>query len=312
MGLVQHPQKGAFFLLGAHGLCQLQVPPGIQVQLHEAAGGIVLQLPDVFQVVFLQCQQGLQKGSAGGQGSGEGGKAQLLNGFSEVSLQAGAGLFKIEVLGLSLVHTAVQAAEQGVRNGLFLHALAETQHLAGGKPAQLGGNGSGIRAGSGKESAGGQIAEGQAVLAALAVNAAHVVVFALLQHAAFGNRAGGDDPGDVPLHQSLGQRRVLHLFADGDLIALLNKSRNIGIHAVVGHAAHGGLLLLGLAAVPAGQGQVQLPGRQLGVLVEHFIEVPQAEKQDAVLIPGLHLLILPLHGSQFFFCHNCFLFYVVL
>ena len=80
---------------------------------------------------------------------------------------------------------------------------------------------------------------------------------------------------------------------------------------MIGHAAHGGLLLLGLAPVPAGQGQIQLPGRQLGVLVEHFVEVAQPEKQDAVLIAFFDLLILPLHRRQFIgrLCHwhNLFL-----
>ena len=75
---------------------------------------------------------------------------------------------------------------------------------------------------------------------------------------------------------------------------------------MVGHAAHGGLLLLGLGAIPAGQGQIQLPGGKLGVFVEHLVEVAETEKQNAVLIAFLDLLILPLHGSQFIcgFCHG--------
>ena len=307
VGFVQYPQQGALFLLGAHGLCQLQVPPGIQIQLHKAAGGVVLQLPDVFQVIFLQGQQSLQQSPAGGQCCGEGGKAQLLHRAAEMAFQAGTGLFKIEILCLTLVHAAAQAAEEHIGDGLILYPLTKAQHLAGGEAAQFGSNGSGVGAGGGEERAGRQVAKGKAELAALAEDAAHVVILALLQHTAFGDGAGGDDAGNVPFHQSLGQGRVLHLLTDGNLIALLHQPRNIGVHAVVGHAAHGRLLLLGLAAVPAGQRQVQLPGCQLGILVEHFIEVTQAEKQNAVLIPGLHFLILPLHGSQFFFCHNCFL-----
>ena len=73
---------------------------------------------------------------------------------------------------------------------------------------------------------------------------------------------------------------------------------------MIGHTAHGSLLLLGLGPVPGSQRQVQLFGRQLGVLVEHFIEVPQPEEQNAVLILLLDGIILPLHGGQFrCLCH---------
>ena len=78
---------------------------------------------------------------------------------------------------------------------------------------------------------------------------------------------------------------------------------------MVGYAAHGGLLLFGLRPVPAGQGQIQLPGSELCVLVEHFVEIAQAEEENTVLVPGLHLLILPLHGGQFCSCHGFVLFY---
>ena len=53
VGLVQHPQKGAFLFLAPKGFRKLQIPPGIHIQLHEFAGGVVLQLTDVGQVVFL-------------------------------------------------------------------------------------------------------------------------------------------------------------------------------------------------------------------------------------------------------------------
>jgi len=68
---------------------------------------------------------------------------------------------------------------------------------------------------------------------------------------------------------------------------------------VVGHAAHGSLLFLRLAPVSGGESQLQLPGGQLGVIVEHLVEVAQTEKQQAILVAGLYFVVLLLHGSKF-------------
>ena len=78
---------------------------------------------------------------------------------------------------------------------------------------------------------------------------------------------------------------------------------------MVWHPAHGGLLLLGLAPVPAGEGQVQFPGGQHRVVIEHLVEITQAEHEDAVIVPGFDILILPLHRRQFCFCHVVILSY---
>ena len=252
VGLVQDPQQSPPLFLGAHGLRQLQVPPGIQIQLHEAAVGVVLQLPDMGQVVLLQGQQSLQQGPAGADGPGKGAHAQILDRFSKVLVEQLFTLRQLEVPGGALVYAAVQPAEENVGNFLLLSALSEAKNLAGGKPAQLRADAAGIHTGCGEKSAGRQVAEGQAVPAALGADAAHEVILGLFQHAAFRHRAGGDDSGDVPLYQALGRGGILHLLADGDLVALLHQSGDIGVYAVVGYAAHGGLLLFGLRPVPAG------------------------------------------------------------
>ena len=54
VGFVQHPQQRTLLFLGAHGLRQFQIPPGIQVKLHEPSGGVVLKLADMGKIVFLQ------------------------------------------------------------------------------------------------------------------------------------------------------------------------------------------------------------------------------------------------------------------
>ena len=118
------------------------------------------------------------------------------------------------------------------------------------------------------------------------------------------NGARRDDTNHIPLHQPLCLLRILQLLTDSHFVALGHQPGNIGIHAVIGHTAHGSLLLLGLGPVPGSQRQIQLFGRQLGVLVEHFIEVPQPEEQNAVLILLLDGVVLPLHGGQFrCLCH---------
>ena len=106
-----------------------------------------------------------------------------------------------------------------------------------------------VRTDRGKERTGGHIAEGQTKLAAFSIDAANVIVFVFVQHAAFGDGAGGDDAGDFPLYQSFGQGGVRHLFTDGNLVALLHQPGNVGIHTVIRHAAHGSLLFLGAASV---------------------------------------------------------------
>ena len=79
---------------------------------------------------------------------------------------------------------------------------------------------------------------------------------------------------------------------------------------MVRHTAHRGLLFLGLVPIPGGEGQIQFSSRQLGILVEHLVEVTQAEKQDAILVLFFNVVILPPHGGQFIirFCHRLNLF----
>ena len=216
------------------------------------------------------------------------------------------GFLQIKFLRLSLVHAAVEAAEQRVVDGVAVHVRAEANHLAGREAAKLGADGLGVGADRGIESAGGYIAESQAKAPARAVDAAHIVIFALVEHTALRHGAGGDNAGDIPLHKTLCSGGILHLLANGHLVALLHQTGDVGIHAVEGNAAHGGLLLLGLTPIPGGEGEIQLPGSQFGILVEHLIEVAQTEKQDAVLIALLDGVILPLHGGHFVcrFCHS--------
>ena len=109
--------------------------------------------------------------------------------------------------------------------------------------------------GGAAEFAGGNIAEGHAAGIPCQVHGTDIVAAPLLQHRAFGDGAGGDDPDHVPLYDALGQGRVLGLLADGHLVALGDEPGDIALGAVVGDAAHGGALLRVLhGPVPGGQG----------------------------------------------------------
>ena len=154
------------------------------------------------------------------------------------------------------------------------------------------------RKGGDIELAGRDVAQAQPQRPGVGVHPADVVVFPLLQHGGVDEGAGGDDADDVPVHQPLGLGRVLGLLADGHLVALGDEAGDVALAGVVGHAAHGGALLRGLVPVPGGESQVQLPGDQLGVLVEHLIKIPQPEEEDGIGIPLLHLQVLAHHGGD--------------
>ena len=150
--------------------------------------------------------------------------------------------------------------------------------------------------------AGGDVAEGHAGAAGVHVDAAEKVAGLVIEARGVNDGAGGDHPDDVPLDQALGGGGVLHLLADGHLVALGDEAGDVGLAGVVGDAAHGHPLLLGLgvlAVVPGSQGQVQFLGRQLGVVGEHLVEVAQAEEQDRVRVVLLNFQILLHHGGQF-------------
>ena len=154
VGLIQHPQQRALLFLRAHGLRQFQIPPGVQIQLHEPACGVILQLPDVGKVVFLQGQQGLQQCAAGNDGGGHSRNAHLGKSGMEVIFQQCFRTFQSEQLLLSLADTAIQAAENGVVNDLAVHIGTVAEDFAGCEAAKLGGHVLGVGADRGEERTG--------------------------------------------------------------------------------------------------------------------------------------------------------------
>ena len=74
-----------------------------------------------------------------------------------------------------------------------------------------------------------------------------------VEEVGIGSGAGCDDAGDFAAYQFLAGAGFLHLFADGDAIALLDQARDVAFGGVIGHAAHGdGLALLLVAGSESG------------------------------------------------------------
>ena len=143
--------------------------------------------------------------------------------------------------------------------------------------------------------AGRHVAERYACVLLIQENAAEEVAAPVVEAGAVDDRAGRDDADDIALDKALGERRVLGLLADGDLVALGDQAGDVGVARMVGDAAHRCLILRRLAAVAGRQRQIELARGELGILVEHLIEVAQAEKEDRILILFLDLQILLHH-----------------
>ncbi len=115
------------------------------------------------------------------------------------------------------------------------------------------------------------------------------VVAGPVEELGVGDRTGGDHPHHVAPHDLAALGRLLELLAHRDLLPGADEARDVGVGRVVGHARHGDVL-------PRGEGELQQPGRHVGVVVEQLVEVAQAEQQQVVREAALQLPVLPHHG----------------
>ena len=63
------------------------------------------------------------------------------------------------------------------------------------------------------------------------------------------------------------------------------------------------------AAVARGEGEVKLARGELCVLVKHLVKIAQSEKQQAILVLFLYLVVLPFHRRELSHFPTCFLFF---
>ena len=146
----------------------------------------------------------------------------------------------------------------------------------------------------------GDVAEGDRAGGRRERHGGKIVGLALLEHRGVRDRAGRDHADHVALDEPLRRRGVFHLLADGDLVALLDQPRDVGLRRVERHAAHrrplGGVFHV---AVARRERQLQLLRGEDRVIVEHLIEIAQPEKQKGVRMLRLDRVVLLFHGGQF-------------
>ncbi len=152
------------------------------------------------------------------------------------------------------------------------------------------------------KAAGGQITGSQAEGPALLADGAQVAVGIGIDGLRVGQCTGCQDTDYLAFHKAFGLSRVLHLIANGHLVATGQKFPQIRICRVVGNTAHGRPLLH--TAFTPGQGQLQLSRSDQGIIKEEFIEIAQTEKNQAVGIFFLFLDQLQHHGCQLLFINS--------
>ena len=128
------------------------------------------------------------------------------------------------------------------------------------------------------------------------------------QQGLFGQRAGGDQTDDIPLHHRFMAplfcfRRAFHLFADGHPKPLADQCQQIAFGGMHRHTAHCDVFALMLAAF--GQRDIQRLGRSDGIVKEHLVKVAHAVEQQRIRVVRLKLEILRHHWRYFFCLHGC-------
>ena len=137
LGLVQHPEKAALFLLAAKGLRQFQVPAGGQVQFHKAALTVVIQFPDVGEVGFLGLVKVAQQ-SAQGHGGGRLPGRQPGKGLvAELGADVFLRLCQPEPALPAVFAAAVELVGKNLRQRLFAVGPVAQNGLGGIEPTQF-------------------------------------------------------------------------------------------------------------------------------------------------------------------------------
>ena len=294
-GLVDDAEQ-AHAVLG-HGCHQLEVAHGELVEAHVALGLDARQGGDVLDVGVLREVEIVQHGSRGDDGRWHvvDPEALQVTGL-EVLEQAVARslLGKNPVVELK---GEVLAVAEGVGKALAVAALDE--HLLGRKVDQqlvdiVG------RALRGDELARRDVEKGHAQQALLVeVHGSQEVVFLAVEDGAAHHHTGGDELGDAPLHQFLGQLGVFELVAYSHALAGAHQLGQVGVEGVVRKTGH--LHALGSAIGAARERDAQYLAGHYGILPVGFIEVAHAVKQQGIGVLLLHREILLHHG-----CGRCF------
>ena len=102
------------------------------------------------------------------------------------------------------------------------------------------------------------------------------------EHGGVDNGARGNDTDHFPVNQSLGKGRVTGLLADGDAVTLAHQARNVAVGGMMGYTCH--WRFLATSKVAPGKGYFQFAGDNFGIVIEHFVKIAHAKKEDGVRI----------------------------
>ena len=121
-----------------------------------------------------------------------------------------------------------------------------------------------------------------------------------IEEAVLGERSGRHQADDLTLDHRLGAPLprfggILHLLADGDAMAEPDELLQVLVGGVDGHATHGNVLAVMLAA--PGQRDAEGARGRFGIVEEQLVEVSHAVEQQKAGIGGLDLEILRHHGG---------------
>ena len=303
LGLIQHPQQAALLLLAPQRLRQLQIAPGRQVQLHELSRPVPLQLIQLLHIGLLRLVEIRQQSAQRQQ------RCALIPGqvpqrrLAELQPHLLLRVRHVEPpLRQPLPPAGKALLQRGGQCRVVIGRGVHHHFRRGEAPQLVDQPRQPLRPGERRHLglSGGDVRRAQSRRRVCQIHAAQIVAASRVQAGLVQHRTGGDGADDLPLHQPLGQGRVLHLLTDGHLVPLGDQPRDIPLGGVIRHAAHRDALLVGLALVlvPGGQGQVQLLRRRPGVRPEHLVKITQPEKQQGVGVLLLLLHILPHHGCQ--------------
>ena len=301
-GFVQHPEKTAFFLTAAQGLGEFQTAAGGVVQLHISAAEKDIQPVDMGEVALLRLLEVLQQCSAGADGVAAVLKAGFVHvGKPELLTHTGGTGEILKIVRAEIRHGIQLLPEKGDDGGIPGCSRGQyglTREKAGQLVSHMLFTVS--RESGTAELSGGELAESDAGGIAGEKDGTDIVAALIGKHGTVSDGARSDDADDVALHETLGQGGILQLLTDGDLVSPGDELGDVPLSAVVRHTAHGGALLRVLnIAVAGGERQIQLPGGGDGIIVEHLIEIAEAEEEQTVIVLLLDLLVLPLHRREF-------------
>ena len=300
-GTVQAPQQRAALLPLGHGGGDLQVAAGGRVQGQVFAA---LVDPDVADMGYggLSVLPQVIEGSAGRhQAVGHGIQPQCLGrGCAELAAEKPGGVVPfIDPARRAGNDPLPQKGTQVNGQGCHVQPIRQ-QHLAWVDAGRLTGCRRSAAQFRDPELAGGKVEPGDApALRRTGRKGQQIVVLVRGEALRLDQQAGGDHLDHFAPHDPLGLLRVLHLLADGHLVAGLDQPGDVRGGGVKRDAAEGDVV----PAPPGarGQGNIQDAGSEQRVVQKHLVKVAHAEEEDRIGIARFDLQILPHHGGLF--CH---------